>query len=237
MGLREERLVESVLFSASKPVGIEEIKEASGLSKKKVTEALESLIQTYNIERKKETSIEVIKAGDKYTMQVKKKFFDQSVMIAKPEMVKVPNVVGKKKEETIGIIESAKLKMGRILEKKSEKPPDTVIEQIPEAGKEVPVGTSINLVVAKPEMVKVPNVVRKKKEEAIGIIESAKLKVGRILEKESKEPPGIVIEQRPQAGEGIPVGSPIDLVIAKSERVRVPNAVGKKKEETGNLRV
>jgi len=86
MGLREERLVESVLFSASKPVGIEEIKEASGLSKKKVTEALESLIQTYNIERKKETSIEVIKAGDKYTMQVKKKFFDQSVMIAKPEI-------------------------------------------------------------------------------------------------------------------------------------------------------
>jgi len=86
MGLREERLVESVLFSASKPVGIEEIKEASGLSKKKVTEALESLIQTYNVERKKETSIEVIKAGDKYTMQVKKKFFDQSVMVAKPEI-------------------------------------------------------------------------------------------------------------------------------------------------------
>ena len=86
MGLREERLVESVLFSASKPVGIEEIKEASGLSKKKVTEALENLIQTYNVERKKETSIEVIKAGDKYTMQVKKKFFDQSVMVAKPEI-------------------------------------------------------------------------------------------------------------------------------------------------------
>lgn len=86
MGLREERLVESVLFSASKPVGIEEIKEASGLSKKKVAEALENLIQTYNVERKKETSIEVIKAGDKYTMQVKKKFFDQSVMVAKPEI-------------------------------------------------------------------------------------------------------------------------------------------------------
>ena len=86
MGLREERLVESVLFSASKPVGIEEIKEASGLSKKKVTEALENLIQTYNVERKKETSIEVIKAGDKYTMQVKKKFLDQSVMVAKPEI-------------------------------------------------------------------------------------------------------------------------------------------------------
>ena len=86
MGVREEQLVESVLFSSSTPVGIEEIKEVTGLSKKKVTEAIDALIKTYNVERKKETSIEVVKAGNKYTMQVKKKFFDQSVMVAKPEI-------------------------------------------------------------------------------------------------------------------------------------------------------
>lgn len=86
MSVKEERLVESVLFSASNPVSIEEIKEATGLSKKQVIQALESLIQAYNVERNKETSIEVIKAGNKYTMQVKKKFVDQSVMIAKPEI-------------------------------------------------------------------------------------------------------------------------------------------------------
>lgn len=86
MGVKEERLVESVLFSASMPVSINEIKEATGLSKKKVVDAIEGLIQTYNVDRKNETSIEVIKAGDKYTMQVKKRFFDQSVMVAKPEI-------------------------------------------------------------------------------------------------------------------------------------------------------
>ena len=86
MGVREDRLIESVLFSASKPIGMNEIKEATGLSKNKVETAIESLIQTYNVERKNETSIEVIKAGDKYTMQVKKKFVDKSVMIAKPEI-------------------------------------------------------------------------------------------------------------------------------------------------------
>jgi len=86
MGVREDLLVESVLFSASVPVGINEIKEATGISKKKVVEAIESLVKTYNVERKNETSIEVIKAGDKYTMQVKKRFFDQSVMVAKPEI-------------------------------------------------------------------------------------------------------------------------------------------------------
>ena len=86
MGVKEERLVESVLFSASMPVSIEEMKQATGLSKKKVTDAIEHLIQLYNIDRKKETSIEVVKAGNKYTMQVKKKFFDQSVMVARPEI-------------------------------------------------------------------------------------------------------------------------------------------------------
>ncbi|MFO7678197.1 MAG: SMC-Scp complex subunit ScpB [Thermoplasmatota archaeon] len=86
MGVKEERLVECVLFSASNPVGVEEIKQATGLSKKKIEEAIDHLITRYNIEHEKETSIEVVKAGNKFAMQVKKKFFDQSVMIAKPEI-------------------------------------------------------------------------------------------------------------------------------------------------------
>ena len=86
MGVKEQRLVESVLFSASKPVSVDEIKEATGLSPKKVSEAIEALIQNYNVERKNETSMEVVKAGNKYTMQVKKKFADQSIMVARPEI-------------------------------------------------------------------------------------------------------------------------------------------------------
>ena len=86
MGVTEERLVESVLFSASKPVSIDEMKEATGLPQKKIEEALESLIQAYNVDRKNETSIEVVKAGNKYAMQVKKKFFEQSTMVTQPEI-------------------------------------------------------------------------------------------------------------------------------------------------------
>jgi segregation and condensation protein B len=86
MGVRDDRLVESVLFSASKPIGIGEIKEATGLNKTKVVDAIENLIQTYNVKRKNETSIEVVKAGDKYTMQIKNKFADKSVMVARPEI-------------------------------------------------------------------------------------------------------------------------------------------------------
>ena len=86
MSEKEKRLVESVLFSASKPVSINEIKESTGLPPKKVTGALEMLIEDYNVTRKNDVSMEVIKAGDKYAMQVKKQYLDQSVMVAKPEI-------------------------------------------------------------------------------------------------------------------------------------------------------
>jgi segregation and condensation protein B len=86
MGVKEKRLVESVLFSASKPVSINEIKDATGLTQKTINKALDELIKNYNDERKTETSMEIVKAGSKYAMQVKKKYLDQSVMVAKPEI-------------------------------------------------------------------------------------------------------------------------------------------------------
>ena len=86
MGIKEQRLVESVLFSASKPVSINEIKEATSLTPNKIKKTLDELIDDYNVKRQDETSMEIIKAGDKFTMQVKKKYVDQSVMIAKPEI-------------------------------------------------------------------------------------------------------------------------------------------------------
>lgn len=86
MGVKEKRLVESVLFSASKPVSISQIKEATSLSRNQIKTTLEELIEDYNITRKNETSMEVIKAGDKFAMQVKKQYADQSVMVAKPDI-------------------------------------------------------------------------------------------------------------------------------------------------------
>ncbi len=86
MSVKEDRLVESVLFSAGKPLSIEEIQETTGLPPKHVTEAITHLMESYNIDRKDTTSIEIVKAGNKFTMQVKKTFTDPSMMVAKPEI-------------------------------------------------------------------------------------------------------------------------------------------------------
>ena len=86
MTVKEDRLVESLLFSAGKPLSIEDIQETTGLSPHHVSEAIEHLMQSYNIDRKNETSLEIVKAGNKFIMQVKKTFTDQSMMVAKPEI-------------------------------------------------------------------------------------------------------------------------------------------------------
>jgi segregation and condensation protein B len=86
MNVKEKRLIESVLFSAGKPISINEIKETTDLSTEKIKTTLDELIQDYNVIRKNDTSMEIVKAGDKFTMQVKKEFTDQSIMVTKPEI-------------------------------------------------------------------------------------------------------------------------------------------------------
>ncbi len=86
MSVKEKRLVESVIFSASNPVSINEIKEVTGLTSNKIKKTLEELIEDYNVTRKNETSMELIKAGDKFTMQVKKQYADQTIMVTDPEI-------------------------------------------------------------------------------------------------------------------------------------------------------
>ena len=86
MEKKEKRLVESILFSASKPVSINEIKETTGLTLNKIKKLLNELIEDYSVKLKDETSMEIVKAGEKYAMQVKKKYVDQTIMIAKPEI-------------------------------------------------------------------------------------------------------------------------------------------------------
>lgn len=86
MGVKEKRLIESILFSAGKPISINEIKETTNLSTEKIKTTLDELIQDYNVTRKNEISMEIVKAGEKFAMQVKKEFTDKSIMITKPEI-------------------------------------------------------------------------------------------------------------------------------------------------------
>ncbi|MCK5345569.1 MAG: SMC-Scp complex subunit ScpB [Candidatus Heimdallarchaeota archaeon] len=84
MKKNEKQLVESVLFSASQPVSITQIKEATGLSRKKIRDLLDTLMEEYTTTR--QSAMEIIKAGEKYVMQVKEEFHEQSFQVTPTEM-------------------------------------------------------------------------------------------------------------------------------------------------------
>jgi segregation and condensation protein B len=86
MGKKEKRIIESVLFSASQPVSIKNIKESTGFSTKIIKDTLKELMDDYSINRKNDTSMEIVKAGEKYIMQLKNDYIDKSMMVSKPEL-------------------------------------------------------------------------------------------------------------------------------------------------------
>jgi segregation and condensation protein B len=80
----EKQLVESVLFSASQPISIQEIKASTNLTSQKIRKILDQLMIEYDEERP--TAMQIVKAGDKYVMQLKSQYVEQSMMISKPEI-------------------------------------------------------------------------------------------------------------------------------------------------------
>jgi segregation and condensation protein B len=83
---KEKQLVESVLFSSGKPVSVQEIHEATGLTTRRIRRVLKDLMEDYNVTRRDEVSLEIVHAGNKYAMQVKHEYADQSLAVAEPDL-------------------------------------------------------------------------------------------------------------------------------------------------------
>jgi segregation and condensation protein B len=87
MTAKNERIVEAVLFSAGRPLAIEEIAATIRLSEKKVLQAIESLIEEYRTRGEAgSTAIEVARAGDKYAMQLSTQFASYGQQLADMEV-------------------------------------------------------------------------------------------------------------------------------------------------------
>ena len=70
-----DRVVEAVLFSSSSPVKASEIADMTQLSQDSVRRALHRLVAEYQA---KDSAIEVIKTGLKYSMQLRKEYVQYS---------------------------------------------------------------------------------------------------------------------------------------------------------------
>jgi segregation and condensation protein B len=80
---KPDRVVEAALFSAGRPVSIEEIGEATGLDIQTIKETIRKLIRSSH---NRDTSLEVVKAGAKYAMQLKKELVPAAAKLAQMDI-------------------------------------------------------------------------------------------------------------------------------------------------------
>ena len=76
-------LVEGLLFSTGKPLRVVDIEEATSLDRRRVLSTLRRLASDY---RRRNTALEVVKVGSRWTMQVRSEFTQHARAVAAPEV-------------------------------------------------------------------------------------------------------------------------------------------------------
>jgi beta-lactam-binding protein with PASTA domain len=134
-----------------------------------------------------------------------------------PPLVPVPNVVGETLGQAQEVLAGVPLTVGRVTEEPSETvPEDSVISSAPEAGAQVAPGSAVDLVVSTgPPPPTVPDVKGLTEGEAEQKLIAARLAKGDVtIDPKSSAEPGTVDRTIPAAGEPLPEGSKVNLILA-----------------------
>ncbi len=138
------------------------------------------------------------------------------VWLAVPKPVEVPAVVGRQESEAVSMLRDRRLRVGDIRHRESSKPSGVVLEQAPEAGRQVNADTSVDLWLATPRKLLVPDVRGRDQRRAVEALQLAGLVVGRVREREGSAPRGTVMDQLPAPGSQVGAGTAVSLSIASA---------------------
>ena len=90
-----ERQVEAALFIAGRPITVKDIQDTQDIDPRTIRSALNKLEEKYSSE---DSSIEIVKLGAKYAMQVKGKYHPKTVKLETPEIpkdvLKIASLIG-----------------------------------------------------------------------------------------------------------------------------------------------
>lgn len=149
------------------------------------------------------------------------------MLVSVPVTVVVPDLSGRSVAEARGLLEGLELGLGDVGSRESRQPEGSVLSQQPGAGTRIEINTAIDVVVAEPVTVLVPDVVGFAEGAANGLLRDAELTVAGVTRRESRQPVGTVLEQDVTAGERVVIGTPVSLVLAEPVTVLVPEVVGR----------
>ena len=178
-------------------------------------------------------------------------------------VLRAPDVVGQPVSSARAILERGRLQVGReTAQVTSEHRPGTVMNQDPRPGTAMQAGASVNLWVAtpprvvpvpggrvpggsdrsdvptptpQPQLVIVPNLVGQPVDVAAAVLGKPGLGLGDRRRQESDAAAGTVIAQSPVAGTRVKPGTSVDVTIAASALVAVPDLTGETPRDAARL--
>lgn len=152
---------------------------------------------------------------------------------ASDSSVSVPGVIGLTQSDAQRRLTSAGLVATLGEERYSaDAPKSTVLAQTPAAGETVARGTKVSLdVSAGQQRSVIPRVTGLTQGDAGDAIKKAGLAVGSISEEESDSTRGLVLDTHPAAGQGVPAGTRVDLIVsAGPQQLTIPDVTGRDEE-------
>jgi len=149
------------------------------------------------------------------------------LLVSVPVMVVVPDLTERSEQEARGLLEGLELRLGNVASQEARQPVGSVLSQRPAAGSRVPIGTGVDLMVAEPVTVPVPDLVGQPEGRARQQLSDFELAVGSTSRRESRQQTGNVLAQSIEPGVRVVIGTSLDLVIAEPVRVTVPEVVGR----------
>ncbi|HXF71003.1 MAG TPA: Stk1 family PASTA domain-containing Ser/Thr kinase [Actinomycetota bacterium] len=132
--------------------------------------------------------------------------------------VVVPSVIGDALGEATARIEARGLDVGNVDEVFCARPPGVVCRQDPRPGERVPRGAEVDLFLSKgPRPVVVPDLTGMSQQDAEAALERRDLQLGTVTPREvdpAEAEPGTIVDQFPEAGQPVPPGTAVDVVVA-----------------------
>lgn len=142
----------------------------------------------------------------------------------------IPNVEGLPQQEALAELQAAGFVVSIVEEASADVAEGLVIRANPSVGSEIRQGATVTITVSTGrEMINIPDVSGMTLEDAARTLEEAGLVLNQNVREENSDDveSGLVIDQNPEAGQEVVVGSSVSLTMSSgAESIRVPNLTG-----------
>ncbi len=157
------------------------------------------------------------------------------VWFATVRPITVPDLRGRDRQEAAEVLSAARLRLGTIGERPADDAAGSVIDQMPRAGTIAAPGTPVQIWLAAPRPIAVPDLRGRDRNAAAESLTAARLRLGDVAERTSDATAGVVVDQMPRPGTTAVAGSPVQVWVAVPRPSTVPDVVGRDRNAAAEM--